>query len=164
MLKPGFEKIGVEDPRFQEEKIVPATRIKARVRFDYRGRSRPSRFFFGGKSTEEAAGELRSQQAALWRNVPLQGVVVENIEMGEIYTVYDEESEYEIAYAPLELDVVADSLENLVRFAVREEFRRVQIREPERMVMARQDMERIFFQVHEQSRMQTYLKAKKYQD
>ena len=94
----------------------------------------------------------------------MQGVLVENIELGEIYSVFDEALEDEVAYAPLELDVVADSLENLVRFAVREEFRRVQIREPERMVMSRQDMERIFFQVNEQVRTQSYLKARRYGD
>jgi hypothetical protein len=164
MLKPGFEKGIIEDTKFQEEKIVLSPRIKARVRFDYRGKARPSRFFFGGKSTEEAAAEIRQQQAALWRNIPMQGVLVENIELGEIYTVFDEALEDEVAYAPLELDVVADSLENLVRFAVREEFRRVQISEPERLVMPRQDMERMFFHVHEQVRTQAYLKARRYSD
>ncbi|MBS4023059.1 MAG: hypothetical protein KGZ79_11685 [Dethiobacter sp.] len=154
----------MEETKIQEEKVMQITRIRAKVRFDYRGKPRPSRFFFGGKSTEEVAGELRYQQAALWRNVPIQGVLVENIELGEIYTVFDEEVDDDVAFAPLELDVVADCLENLVLFAAREEFRRLQIREPERIVMPRQEMERIFFQMHEQIKTQKYLKAKKYLD
>lgn len=164
MLKPGFEKANLEENRFQEDKTAPAanTRIKARVRFDYRGKARPSRFFFGGKTTEEVAGELRQQQAALWRNVPLQGVIVENIEVGEIYSVYDDEAEDQVAYAPMELELTAESLDDLVRFAVREEFRRLQILEPERLALPRHDMERIFFQVHEQVKTQLYLKAKRW--
>jgi hypothetical protein len=166
VLKPGFEKqINFEDKKLKDEDICPTpSRIRAKVRFDYRGRAKPSRFFFGGKSTEEVAGEIRQQQAALWRNVPLQGVMVENIELGEIYTVYDEESDHEIAFAPMELDVVAETLDDLVLFAVRAEFRRLRISEPERLVIPRQDMERIFFQVHEQSKSQAFMKSRKYND
>jgi len=143
---------------------LPAQRIKATIRFDYRGKARPSRFFFGGKNIEEVAEELRQQQAALWRNVPIQGVIVENIELGEIYTVYDEEAEDEVAFAPLELDVVTENLDDLVRFAVREEFRRVQIHEPEKMEMPRNELEKIFFQIHEQLKTQFFLKVKRLQD
>ncbi len=165
MLRPGFEKITPDEIKPQEEKAAGTNhRISARVRFDYRGRPRPARFFFGGKSTGEAATELRQQQAGLWRNIAIQGITVHNIEMGEVYTVVDEDADEEVAFAPMELDVTADCLDVLIRLAVREEFRRIQIREPESMVIPRQDMERIFFQVHEQMKTQISLKARKYQD
>ncbi|MBS4030745.1 MAG: hypothetical protein KGZ63_04905 [Clostridiales bacterium] len=167
MLKPGFEKpVSLEECKQQAEitELQAQSPIRAKVRFDYRGKARPSRFFFGGKSTEEAAGELRQQQAALWRNVPLQGVQIDHIELGEIYFVYDEEVDDEVAFAPMELDVVADSLDKLVRFAVREEFRRILIVEPERITMSKQQMEHLFFQVNDMVKTQVYLKAKKYFD
>lgn len=167
MLKPGFEKpVSLGECKQQADMIELQAQspIRAKVRFDYRGKARPSRFFFGGKSTEEVAGELRQQQAALWRNVPLQGIRVDHIELGEIYTVYDEDADDEVAFAPMELDVVTDSLDKLVRFAVREEFRRILIVEPDRITLSTQQMEHLFFQVNELVRTQVYLKAKKYID
>ena len=166
MLKPGFEKqVSFEEPRRGEESdILVSLKIRARIRFDYRGKARPSRFFVGGKGTADAAGELREQQAALWRNVPVQGIYIENIEMGEIYTVYDEDAEGEVAFAPLELEVVADTLSFLVRFAVRDEFRRLKIMEPARISMTVQEMEQIFFEVHHQSKTQVMQKVKRYTD
>lgn len=165
MLKPGFEKqVSLEECRRSEEKESLPVKIRAKVRFDYRGKARPSRFFFGGKRTEEAAVELRQQQAALWRNVPVQGIQVEDMEMGDLYTVFDEDTDDEVTYAPLEMEVWADSLSYLVRFAVREEFRRLKIMEPLRISMAVQDMEQIFFEVNDQAKTQLMLKAKKYME
>ncbi len=166
MLKPGFEKhLSVEEyqPGSGREAGV-SQRIRAKVRFDYRGKARPSRFFFGGKAAVETAEDLRQQQEALWRNVPVQGLFVENIERGDIYTVYDEEIEDEVAYAPLEMTVLAEVPSDLIRFASREEFRYMRILEPERLTLSGQDLERIFYQVHEQVRMQVYLKAKRLQE
>lgn len=166
MLKPGFEKhLSLEEnmPASGREAAVPQ-RIRARVRFDYRGKARPSRFFFGGKAAVETAEDLRQQQEALWRNVPVQGLFVENIDRGEIYTVFDEESEGEVAFAPLEMTVQAEAPADLLRFAAREEFRYLRVLEPERLTLSGQDLERIFFQVHEQVRTQVYLKAKRLQE
>jgi len=166
LLKPGFEKhVNLEGYQpSSEPKTDAPVRIRATVRFDYRGKARPSRFFFGGKTTGDAAEELRQQQDALWRNVPLQGIQVENIELGEVYTVYDEETDGEVAFAPLELTVLAESPAELIRFASREEFRYLRIMEPERLTLSAQDLERLFFQVHEQARIQVYLKTKRFQD
>jgi len=123
--------------------------LKFRVRFDYKGKPRPARFFFGGKRTENVAQEFREQQVALWRNVPLQGINVENMDLGELYSVYDEEMDEEIAFAPLELIVRADSLEDLLRFVVREEFRRIEILEPSNIVLTGKEIERLLFKINE---------------
>ncbi len=85
----------------------------------------------------------------LWRNVPLQGINVENMDLGEIYSVYDEESNEEIAYAPLELIVSADSLEDLLRFIIREEFRRIEILEPASILLNNREIERLLFKINE---------------
>jgi len=166
MIKPGFDrKLPVEDVKQAEEteEKVPQ-KIRARIRFDYKGKARPARFLFGGKRTEEAAEELRDKQAALWRNVPVQGIFIERIDLGEIYTVYDEDIEDEVAYAPLELDVTADALSYLVRFAVREEFRRLLILEPPAVKLSLQEMEQLFFEVHTQANNQLVQKFKRLAD
>jgi hypothetical protein len=163
VLKPGFEKqVILEECRRSEEREPQAVKIRARIRFDYRGRAKPSRFFFGGKSSEDAAVELRQQQAALWRNVPVQGIMVEDVELGDIYSVHDEELESDVAYAPLELEVWADALCYLVRFAVRDEFRRLKIMEPANVAMSVQDMEEVFFEVHEQAKSHLFMKTKRF--
>ena len=125
------------------------SRLKFRVRFDYKGKPRPARFFFGGKRTENVAQELRDQQVALWKNVPLQGINIENIDLGEVYSVYDEEMDEEIAFAPLELIVSSDSLEDLLRFVFREEFRRIEILEPGNLILSGKEIERLLFKMNE---------------
>ncbi|MDO9535934.1 MAG: hypothetical protein Q7J85_11535 [Bacillota bacterium] len=125
------------------------SKLKFKVRFDYKGKPRPARFFFGGKKTEIVAQDFRDQQVALWRNVPLQGLLVENMDLGEIYSVYDEEIDEELAFAPLELVVSADSLEDLLRFIVRDEFRRIEILEPASILLTNREVERLLFKINE---------------
>ena len=101
------------------------------------------------RKTEDVAQEIREQQVALWRNIPMQGSYIENIDLCEIYSVYDEEMDEEIAYAPLELIVSAESLEDLLRFIMKEEFRRVEILEPASIVLNNKEMERVLFKMNE---------------
>lgn len=132
-----------------EEKISPAPRIKIRIRFDYRGLPRPARFFFGGRGAKEVAEELRQQQVSVWRNIPLQGVRIEDIELLELYMVYDDLEETHVAYAPVELRATIDSLGDMLRFVSRDEFRRVEIIEPENLNLTNRDLERLFFKFGE---------------
>lgn len=125
------------------------SRIKFRVRLDYKGKPKPARFFFGGRKTEAVAQDLREQQVALWRNLPLQGIYVESMDPGEIYSLYDEELDDEVAFAPLELVVYADTLEDLLRFVMREEFRRMIIMEPLNLVLSSRELEKLFFRISE---------------
>ncbi len=138
--------------------------VKFRIRFDYQGRPKPAKFFLGGRNSESVAENVREQQMAMWRNIPIQGVKIENIDMGEVYTVNDEDADGEIAFAPMELLVTADNVEGLVRFIVREEFRRIEILEPETVEMDKQVLEKLFFKMNEEMKTQMYLKAKKYRD
>lgn len=151
MLKPDLkarEKDKAEYPNERRE-FTENSRIKFRVRFDYRGKPKPARFFFGGRKTEDVAQEVREQQVTLWRNLPLQGIYVEGIDLGEIYNLYDEELDDEVAYAPLELIVLADTLEDLLRFIMRDEFRRIEIMEPSTLTLNSKEVEKLLFRINE---------------
>jgi len=132
--------------RIEEEK--PA-KLTFKIRFDYRGNPRPARFFFGRKKTEAVAEEIREQQIALWRNMPLQGIQVESIDLGEIYSLYDEHKDEDVAFAPLEIRVRADTIEDILRFVLREEFRKIEILEPPSIKLSSKEAERFLFKVYD---------------
>jgi hypothetical protein len=131
------------------EQVEAKRKIIIRVRFDYKGTPRPARFFFGGKGSREAAEELRQREAAMWRNVPIQGVRIEDIQYFELYTVFDQNEEDFITYAPMEVRANVDTLEDCLRFVIREEFRCVELIEPAQVTLSSVDLERIFFKFSE---------------
>lgn len=126
--------------------------LKVRIRMDYRGSAKSSYFFFGSRSPEKMAQETRDQQTGVLKNVPIQGINIEEIStLGEVYTVVDSlHNNDEIAYAPAEITLTADTLEDLVRFIMREEFRKIEILDPQEIVLSKYDMERLFFKVNEE--------------
>ena len=127
--------------------------IRVKIRLDYKGLQKPGKFFFGGKNTEEVADEIRDQQVAMLRNVPLQGITIEEVDMsGDVYTVFDEIINSQVAYAPVVLTVTSDSLEDVIRFIAKEEFRKIEILEPDNMILNQNDIERVLFRVSEELR------------
>lgn len=137
--------------------------VRVRIRLDYKGLQKPGKFFFGGKDTEEVAEETREQQVNMLRNVPLQGITIEEVDMsGDVYSVYDELVNAQVAYAPVVLTVRADGLEDVVRFIARDEFRKVEVLEPECIEMNKTDIERILFRVSEEYRGYRILLERKY--
>ena len=154
MFKPELENRDMRDKRKKEEQPVDGTareeqvKLMFKIRFDYKGNPRPARFFFGGKKTEDVAEEIREQQLSLWRNMPLQGVSVESIDLGEIYNLYDDSLGEEVAFAPLELMVKTDSMEDILRFIMREEFRKIEIIEPHTIKLSSKEAERLLFKVN----------------
>lgn len=136
---------------FQPGDIIPDKDIKARLRLDVKGTSKPGRFLFGGKPMDKAAEEAREQQVTLLRNVPVQGIHIDNIDIGmDIYTVLDDLSNREVAYAPLVLEITADTVEDLVRFISREDFRKIEVLSPATLTLHRYDLERLIFRVAEE--------------
>lgn len=130
---------------------IISNRIKIRIRLDYKGETKPPRFFFGGKTTDRVAQELREQKAALIRNVPLQGINIEDINCNlEIYHVSDELEGEEVAFAPMVITLSAESIEDVIRFIMREEFRKIEIIEPDNIVFSKQDLERFLAKVNEE--------------
>lgn len=126
--------------------------IKIKLRLDYLGQGKTGRFF-GNKNVEQIAEEIRQHKVALLRNVPSQGIRIEDIDMsGEVYAVYEEISRKMIAYAPVVITFSADSIEDALKFSMKDEFRTVEVLEPENQNLTKADVERILYKVSEELR------------
>ncbi len=125
--------------------------VRAKIRLDFKGVGKPGKLFFGGKNTEKAAEEVREQQVAMFRNVPIQGIAIEDIDMSiEVYTVYDDINHSDVAYAPVVLTVSADTLQDVLRFIAREDFRKIEILEPQTIQLSKYGIERLLFKISEE--------------
>jgi len=134
-----------------------------KVRLDFKGTGKPGRFLFGGKPTDRAAEEAREQQVAVFRNVPLQGIQIVDIDASaDVYTVYDDMTNSDTAYAPLVLTVKSDSLENTIRFIARDDFRKIEILDPAFVTLNHADLERLLFKMYEEMKEFRQRLEKKY--
>jgi hypothetical protein len=137
--------------------------ILIKVRLDFKGNGRPGRFLFGGKPMDKAAEESREQQIAIFRNVPLQGMQIMDIDVSsDVYSVYDDLNNNETAYAPLILTIKADALENVIRFIARDDFRKIEILDPAFISLNHSEIERLLFKVHEEMKESRSRLEKKY--
>ena len=124
--------------------------IKIKLRFDYPGRGKSGKVF-GKKSIEQIAEETRQQKVALLRNVPSQGIRIEDIDMSsEVYTVFDEVNRKEVAYAPVFITISADHLEDALKFSMKEGFCTVTVLEPEDVNLSKAEVERILYKANEE--------------
>ena len=124
--------------------------VRVRIRLDYRGESRNGRFFFGSKSKEQIAETMREQQVALLRNVPLQGIFIEDVDLSlEVYTVSQEDGRrnHEAAYAPIILTLRIENLDDVLPLLIKPEFRKIEFLSPENISLHRLDMERLLFRL-----------------
>ena len=132
--------------KYVDGEIIETT-LKVRIRMDFK--SQVKNKLFASKNLIKAAEDTREQQVALLRNVPFQGVKVEDIDLAmEIYVVCDESTGEDIAYAPIFLTLEADSFEDVVRFIMRDEFKKVEILEPQDFFINKQDAERLLFKIN----------------
>ncbi|MGI6493040.1 MAG: hypothetical protein ACOX0T_11745 [Pelotomaculum sp.] len=137
--------------------------ILFKVRLDFKSNGKPGRLLFGGKTSEKTAEELREQQMAIFRNVPIQGIQIMDIDIStDIYTMYDELENTDAAYAPMVLTVKADNLECIVRFITREDFRKIDILDPASITLSHYELERLLFKVHEEMREYRFRLEKKF--
>lgn len=137
--------------------------IRLKIRLDFKGSKKQGKLFFGGKPIEKMAEEAREQNVSIFRNIPLQGIKIMDIDIGtDVYTVYDTLSNAEIAFAPVILDVLADSLESTMELIAREEFRTVEIISPNSLSLSKFDMERILFKISEEMKNYSSLLERKY--
>ncbi len=135
------------------EDTIENSELTVKIRLDFKGQPRPGRFLLGGKPVDKVAEEIREQQVAMFRNVPVQGVQIEDIEMStEVYTVWDELSGSDVAFAPVILTVRAENMVDLLRFIAREEFRKIEVVEPGHLYLTKYDLERLLFRMHEEFR------------
>lgn len=137
--------------------------LKVRVRLDFKGIGKPGRFLFGGKAGDKTAEDLREQQVAVFRNVPIQGIQVEEIDMSsEVYIVQDEVTNTEVAYAPVIILIQAETLEDVVKFIARDDFRTIEIIDPPNLALSKYDLERLLFRVAEEMRLYRSILERKY--
>lgn len=126
-----------------------AKSLKVRLRFDYRGEK--SGGLFGRKTSEKVAEDLREHITALMRNVPRRGITIEEIDTNiEVYTIFDEETGRQAAYAPLEILVSADRIEDIIGLIMRPEFRRIEVMHPEETYLTNKDLERLLYKINEE--------------
>lgn len=138
--------------------------LRVRIRLDYRGESRSGRFFFGGKSKEQMAETIREQQVALLRNVPLQGVFIEEVDLSlDVYAVNEDGRRmHEVAYAPIILTLRIENLDDLLPLLIKPEFRKIDFLSPENISLHRLDMERLLFRLSQSFQQEIKLLEQKY--
>lgn len=138
------------------------SQIKFKVRFDFRGEYRPGKFLFGGKAIEQVAQEIREEQVTLLKNIPFQGIHIDDCDLSmEPYVVFDENLSEKVAFAPAYITIVADSVEDMIKFVMREELRQLEILEPPQMILSNKELERIMFRMSEELRKQLILHSQK---
>ncbi len=136
---------------FLREGVEVLARLRIKVRLDYMSHGKTGKFGFGGKHVEQAADEIRQQKVTMLRNVPLQAIHIEDIDMSqEIYTVFDDIKNKPVAYAPVMITFLSDSIEETLKFFMQEEFRTVEILEPEEFTLKKVEMEKLFFKIGEE--------------
>lgn len=124
--------------------------VRVKIRLDFKGEGKSGRFLFGGKSREEIAEQVREQQVALLRNVPLQGVFIEEIDLSlDLYIVgeSDGRKSRDVAYAPVLLTLRLENIDDLLPFVLKTEFRKIEFLSPENLTLHRLDVERLFFRM-----------------
>jgi hypothetical protein len=134
--------------RIGDELLIEHIRVK--IRLDYRGEAKNGRFFFGSKSREEMAETMREHQVALLRNVPFQGISIEDVDLSlDVYTVLegDGRRHNEVAYAPIILTLRVENLDDLLPLIIKPEFRKIEFLSPETISLHRLDLERLLFRI-----------------
>ncbi len=124
--------------------------IRAKIRIDFKGSAKPGKIF-KGKPIEKIAEEIREFNVATFRNIPLKGIKIMDIDIGsEVYVVYDEITNIEVAYAPITLDVISDTLEDLMILVAREDFRKIEVISNHPISLTRIEAERMLYRVAEE--------------
>ena len=122
--------------------------FKVKIRLDYMS-FKSNKGFFSRKNIEDAAEELRQNKVASLRNVPMQGVTIEDIEMNlEVFTLVDEVTGRIKAFAPVNIVLVADSLEDIIPLVMLDEFRTVQVLAPEEINFTHLHIEKLLFAIN----------------
>ncbi|MDR3587920.1 MAG: hypothetical protein P4L59_21805 [Desulfosporosinus sp.] len=139
--------------------------VRVRIRLDFRGESRSGRFFFGGRSKEQIAETMREQQVALLRNIPLQGIIIEDVDLSlDVYAVSqgDGRRNHEAAFAPIIMTLRVENLDDLLPLLIKPEFRKVEFLSPESVSLHRLDMERLLFRLSQSFQQEIKLLEQKY--
>lgn len=143
-----MERIALIKVRINDELL--SGKLKFRIRLDFRAEEKSGRFFFGGKTSEAMAEEVREQQVGLLKNVPLQGISFEDFDASmDIYLVNegDQRRKQEVAYAPLLVTIKADNIEDVFPLLLRPEFKKIEALGPESITIERLELERLMYTI-----------------
>lgn len=125
--------------------------VKAKIRFDFRAEAGPKKLFQRRPDIRETAKAVRAEQVALLRNLPFQGLSIEDLDYHyDVYVMPEYDRREEVAYAPVEMVVHADAIGDLAQLMLREEFRKIKVLEPKELALSNTDVERFLFQVAEE--------------
>lgn len=138
------------------EQSMPVSHgIRVKARYDFRGQVGGLRLWFRHQDAEAAAVATRERQTSFFRYLPVQGVVVENIcDDLPPYCITDEATGLPVCYAPLEIVVLAHTMEDLLNYIIREDLSKVELLAPEALHLTRFDLERMIFRLGEAVRRQ----------
>ena len=126
------------------------SKLRLRVRFDYEKKEKKRRLL-GARDSLELAEEYRQQKVNLMRNIPVQGIEIEDIDMSqEVYGVINDLEDIRVSYAPVIITFSADSLETAVKYLMKEEFRIVEFLEPQDITLSRLELERLMMRINEE--------------
>jgi hypothetical protein len=126
--------------------------VKAKIRFDFKADVGKRKFFWQRRDLGQAARAVRAQKVSLLKSLPFQGLSVAAFDLEhEVYLAPDEEAGM-VAYAPAEIVVEADSIADLMPLALRSEFRKIKLLEPEQLLLSPNEMERFLFTVNTEYR------------
>lgn len=127
--------------------------IRVKARYDFKGQVGGLRLLFRHQDAEAAAVAARERQAAYFRYLPVQGVVVENIcDDLPPYCITEEVTGLPVSYAPLEVVVMAHTMEDLLNYIIREDLSKVELLAPDALHLTRFDLERMIFRLGEAMR------------
>lgn len=132
------------------EEKVEENFIRCKIRLDFMGLAKPSKFFIGGKDMIEVAEEVREKQIMAWQNIPMQGIEIEHIEQKEPYIIFEEYYNEEVAYAPVEIILTANSCTDLLPLILKPEIRKIDIYEPDAVKFTRASLEKLFIKTNEE--------------
>ncbi|WP_350342472.1 hypothetical protein PRVXT_001711 [Proteinivorax tanatarense] len=120
--------------------------IRCKIRLDIPGYNKSGRFLFGVKDGISMAKENRLKEVNMLKNIPFQGVKLERISSSlDIYTL--EEEKGNISYAPIELEVMVDLLEDLLPFITRPDFSKIEILDPSDISLDKAQGERLLTRI-----------------
>jgi hypothetical protein len=126
--------------------------VKAKIRFDFKADTGKRKFFWQRRDLDKAAREIRDQKVLLLKSLPFQGLSMAEFDLEhEVYLIQDDEAKA-VAYAPVEMLVEADSIEDLMQLTLRTEFRKIKVLEPDKLLLSTNEMERFLFKVNEEFR------------
>ena len=111
------------------------------------------------------AETMREQQVALLRNVPLQGISIEDVDLSlDVYAVTEGDGRrtHEVAYAPIILTLRIENLDDLLPLLIKPEFRKIDFLSPENISLHRLDMERLLFRLSQSFQQEIKLLEQKY--